>query len=111
FVTAVRAIPVSVWVAVTSTPGSTAPLWSRTAPLICAVAWAQRPVLPSIRNTHAKLIFVMILFIPNLPWKLFNESRMVAILAKALHRRYLPLSLGEADAPRVQRMGAAGEGR
>jgi hypothetical protein len=34
-------MPVSVCVAMTSTPGNTAPLWSLTAPLICAVAWPQ----------------------------------------------------------------------
>jgi hypothetical protein len=37
-VTAVRAIPVSVWVTLISTPGKTAPLVSDAIPLICAVA-------------------------------------------------------------------------
>src|SRR2546427_3024956 len=36
--TVIRAVPLSVCVAVISAPGNTAPLWSLTVPLICAVA-------------------------------------------------------------------------
>src|SRR5687767_3363807 len=45
----VRRKPVSVWIAVTSAPGSTPPLSSRTVPLICAVdpTWAETIALVS----------------------------------------------------------------
>jgi hypothetical protein len=43
----VRLKPVSVCVAVTVTPGSTAPLWSVTRPPICAIACANTVALNS----------------------------------------------------------------
>src|SRR5205814_10539573 len=49
FVTAVRAMPVSVCVAVISTPGRTAPLWSFTVPVIWAVPCAHTVAQPSDR--------------------------------------------------------------
>src|SRR5258706_2597335 len=66
---------VSVWVTVTVTPGSTAPLSSRTEPLSCAVACAQETAL--VRR--------MISAIPN-P---LLATRIVAIL---------PVSLDSLDA-------------
>src|SRR5688572_7297078 len=54
-VTTLRAKPVSVCVTVTVTPGRTAPLSSRTVPLICAVACAQAVPPASMRiNAAAK---------------------------------------------------------
>src|SRR6266446_299003 len=57
-------MPVSVCVAVTSTPGNTAPLWSLTVPLIWAVAWAKSGLQPraSTNNVvemhrHMRFIF------------------------------------------------------
>src|SRR5215467_34580 len=51
-----RTVPVSVWVAVMSAPGKTAPLASLTVPLICAVACAQALTQPrtTISNTMAE---------------------------------------------------------
>jgi hypothetical protein len=51
--TVVRTRPVSVCVAVMVTPGSTAPLWSRTVPLMPAVAWAQAAAQPSASASAA----------------------------------------------------------
>src|SRR5436853_4133765 len=50
--TAVRFAPVSVCVAVTSAPGSTAPVWSLTVPLICDVetAWASSALSTRLKN-------------------------------------------------------------
>src|SRR5262245_59489600 len=48
-VTALRFTPVAVCVAVTSTPGRTAPVWSFTVPLICAVACAHTIAVPKDR--------------------------------------------------------------
>src|SRR2546425_7705189 len=55
-VTALRLTPVAVCVAVTSTPGRTAPLWSLTEPLICAVACAQINVAPKQSTIKAKTL-------------------------------------------------------
>src|SRR5262249_1304518 len=45
--------PFCVWVAVISTPGSIAPLWSATDPLICAVSCAHASALRNIRIVNA----------------------------------------------------------
>jgi hypothetical protein len=63
-VTAVRVTLVSTCVTVTVTPGSTAPLSSRTAPLICAVACAQaadaaRRMIKVPREQQVSHIFIM----------------------------------------------------
>src|SRR5678809_37849 len=52
FDTVVRATPVSVCVAVTSTPGNTAPVWSLIVPLIWAVPCAQIEVELNVRIRH-----------------------------------------------------------
>src|SRR6185436_2236823 len=52
-VTVDRSTRVSVWVAVTVTPGSTAPLSSVTRPASSAVAWAQARLLVSNRLNAA----------------------------------------------------------
>src|SRR5438105_5968245 len=63
-----RTIPVSVCVAITSTPGNTAPLWSLTVPLICAVACAH--ALPheiaGINNAMNNTVNVRFIFPPKL---------------------------------------------
>jgi hypothetical protein len=51
-VTANRSIPVSMFVSMTSTPGTTAPLGSVTRPLICAVVWANTDGASA--NSHAQ---------------------------------------------------------
>src|SRR5690242_3322568 len=53
FVTVCRLRPVSVCVAVISTPGKTAPLLSWTAPLTCAVACAKRLPQVTTNANHA----------------------------------------------------------
>src|SRR5213593_535623 len=62
-----RAIPVSVWVAVTSTPGSTAPLASFTVPLICAVDCAQPLPVTAINTSSTKTKNLTISFIAPPP--------------------------------------------
>src|SRR5438034_7074643 len=60
-------MPVSVCVAMTSTPGNTAPLWSLTVPLICAVAWPQTfaQVTAVSRNTMPRTIKIRFIHPPQ----------------------------------------------
>src|SRR5213592_477003 len=60
-VTALRLVPVAVCVAVTSTPGRTAPVWSFTEPLIWAVACAQIIVAPNDIKRTAESAFAPML--------------------------------------------------
>src|SRR5215472_2978110 len=65
FATVMRLMPVSVCVAVTSTPGKTPPLESWTTPLIWAVACAQRPVhVINKSNTATKRFAAILLILP-----------------------------------------------
>src|SRR5262247_3245607 len=61
-----RAIPVSVCVAVISTPGRTAPLWSVTRPLNCAVDCAQPIALERTKrnNTLHRRVKLAFMFPP-----------------------------------------------
>src|ERR1041385_8392090 len=54
--------PVSVCVTETSTPGKTAPLWSFTVPLICAVDCAQAAVQIRTRHTNPTSTPTLLLF-------------------------------------------------
>jgi hypothetical protein len=63
-------MPVPVCVAVTSTPGNTAPVTSRAVPLICAVACAQasaqaREHPSNIVKTEMEIRFVIFLLLIN----------------------------------------------
>src|SRR5258705_4996367 len=60
-VTALRLAPVAVCVAVTSTPGRSAPVWSFTEPLIWAVACAQIIVAPNDIKRTAESAFAPML--------------------------------------------------
>src|SRR5439155_27367934 len=55
FVTTVRASPVSVWVTVTVTPGSTAPLWYVMRPLNCAVESCAQAAAAETRTESAPI--------------------------------------------------------
>src|SRR6185295_8201402 len=59
----IRAIPVPVCVAVISTPGRTAPLWSFAVPLIWAVAWAHTWLQFKIKTTVRTKVVKAIRFI------------------------------------------------
>src|SRR5437870_9262576 len=61
-VTALRLAPVAVCVAVTSTPGRTAPVWSFTEPMIWAVACAHSIVVGNDKNrSPASTVAVMLI--------------------------------------------------
>ena len=96
FVTAVRTTAVSIYVAVTSTPGSTAPVWSRTVPLSCAVACAHAELQLKIETNNAikKSCFIRSICLPTSGFQqvklvswfcLYSFVRAFAIIRSVYH--------------------------
>src|ERR1051325_8887586 len=90
--------PVSVWVAETSTPGKTAPLWSFTTPLICAVDCAHAAVQTRSRHTKPTSTSTLILFLKRYigpPW--FSVGPTVQFVS--VHRASIEAARYRACAP------------
>src|SRR5688572_17631104 len=116
-VTAVRLKPVSVCVAVTVTPGNTAPLSSVTRPASSAVAWPQ--AIPAARTTpsrvrdrsrRTRVIFMALFLQPEAflgvdVWNAAGDAVLVVLGADEFHQ----LGVGRKRAGRELQLDGAGE--
>src|SRR5947207_15902971 len=77
-----RLMPVSVWVAVISAPGNTAPLGSWTVPLICAVACARASAQLNThsRATNSKAVKIRFIHPPSQTYLTSRGGRLSALV-------------------------------